>query len=310
MDHTDTSSKGTTEQLGPLLHTKTPVRTNPKTKRQTSAYTKGLMQISPIEARKHCDYSGWMKKRSSGIVAQWKPRLFVLRGRRLSYYYSETDTEEKGIIDISGHKVLGTTADPITSLSTVMTGKSTPSIKSAGTSAESSPNVARNSPGGAPFYFKLVPPKAGSSRAVQFTKPTVHVFQVDNITEGRKWMAEILKATIEHDLTSFETTNRQKTITLAKARARKERPPALKGTEDMDDVAELTEPAELAEHPTPHQEKDEQETGLNIQGLEFHDSDMNLQLGTGSVDVNSRIFQDDAEREDKDVTTSGKETPF
>ncbi|OCT47386.1 SAM domain family protein [Cladophialophora carrionii] len=307
MDQTDTSSKGTTEQLGPLLHTKTPVRTNPKTKRQTSAYTKGLLQISPTEARKTCDYSGWMKKRSSGIVAQWKPRLFVLRGRRLSYYYSETDTEEKGIIDISGHKVLGTAADPITSLSTVMTGKSTPSNKSAATSSETSPNVARGSPSGAPFYFKLVPPKAGSSRAVQFTKPTVHVFQVDNITEGRKWMAEILKATIEHDLTSFETTNRQKTISLAKARARKERPPALKGTEDQDEMGKL---AELPEQRTPQQEKGEQETGLNIQGLEFNDSDMNLQLGTGSADVNTRVFQDDAERETKDVTTSGKETPF
>ena len=276
VDNTDTSSKGTTDQLGPLLHTKTAVRTNPKTKRQTSAYTKGLMQISPAEARKHCDYSGWMKKRSTGLVAQWKPRLFVLRGRRLSYYYSENDSEEKGIIDISAHKVLGTTADPLTSLSSVMTGKSTPPVKSAGSSAEASPDVARGSPGGAPFYFKLVPPKAGSSRAVQVTKPTVHVFQVDNITEGRKWMAEILKATIEHDLTSYETTNRQKTISLAKARARKERPPALKGTE-----AEI---AELAEQHTPQEEKGEQETGLNIQGLEFNESNIDLQLGPAPKD--------------------------
>ncbi len=290
MDNTDTSSKGTTEQLGPLLHTKTAVRTNPKTKRQTSAYTKGLMQISPTEARKHCDYSGWMKKRSTGIVAQWKPRFFVLRGRRLSYYYSENDTEEKGIIDISAHKVLGTTADPLTSLSTVMTGKSTPPMKSAGSSADASPNIARGSPGGSPFYFKLVPPKAGSSRAVQFTKPTVHVFQVDNITEGRKWMAEILKATIEHDLTSYETTNRQKTISLAKARARKERPPALKGTEDS---AEGPEIAELAEQPTPHQEKDEQEAGLNIQGLEFNESNIDLQLGPAPADAATANFQND-----------------
>ncbi|KAJ9604093.1 polar growth protein [Cladophialophora chaetospira] len=290
IDNTDTSSKGTTEQLGPLLHTKTAVRTNPKTKRQTSAYTKGLMQISPAEARKHCDHSGWMRKRSTGIVAQWKPRLFVLRGRRLSYYYSENDTEEKGIIDISGHKVLGTTADPITSLSTAMIGKTTPSLKTAGSSAETSPNVTRGSPSGALFYFKLVPPKAGSSRAVQFTKPTVHVFQVDNITEGRKWMAEILKATIEHDLTSFETTNRQKTISLNKARARKERPPALKGTDDIEEAAEI---AELAEQPTPYEEKSEQETGLNIKGLEFNESDINLQLGPVLADGTVANFQSD-----------------
>lgn len=290
LDNTDTSSKGTADQLGPLLHTKTAVRTNPKTKRQTSAYTKGLMQISPTEARNHCDHSGWMRKRSTGLVAQWKPRLFVLRGRRLSYYYSENDTEEKGIIDISSHKVLVTTADPITSLSTVMTGKSTPSLKSAGSSADTSPNITRGSPSGAAFYFKLVPPKAGSSRAVQFTKPTVHVFQVDNITEGRKWMAEILKATIEHDLTSFETTNRQKTISLNKARARKERPPALKGTENIPEVAEV---AELAEQPTPYQEKSEQETGLNIKGLEFNESDINLQLGPMLADAQLATLQDD-----------------
>ncbi|EXJ67051.1 uncharacterized protein A1O5_09697 [Cladophialophora psammophila CBS 110553] len=288
MDNTDTSSKGTTEQLGPLLHTKTPVRTNPKTKRQTSAYTRGLLQISPAEARKHCDHYGWMKKRSSGIVAQWKPRLFILRGRRLSYYYSENDTEEKGIIDISGHKVLVTNADPITSFQVSITGtKSTPSIGATGSSTETSPSVTRNTSGGSPFYFKLVPPKAGSSRAVQFTKPTIHVFQVENITAGRKWMAEILKATIEHDLANFETTNRQKTISLAKARARKERPPALKGTEDI---------AELAEKPTPQEEKGEQDSGLNIKGLEFNELDMNLEISTGLTSGTTARPEDDAER--------------
>ncbi|OAP58950.1 hypothetical protein AYL99_06247 [Fonsecaea erecta] len=291
MDNTDTSSKGTTEQLGPLLHTKTPVRTNPKTKRQTSAYTRGLLQISPAEARKHCDHYGWMKKRSSGIVSQWKPRLFILRGRRLSYYYSENDTEEKGIIDISGHKVLVTTADPITSLQATITGaKSTPPISVSGSSTDTSPNATRNAGGSSPFYFKLVPPKAGASRAVQFTKPTIHVFQVENITAGRKWMAEILKATIEHDLANFETTNRQKTISLAKARARKERPPALKGTEDI---------AELAERPTPQEGKSEQESGLNIKGLDFNESDMNLQIGTGLMSGTTARPEDDADQEIK-----------
>ena len=49
---------------------------------------------SPEEARKTCDYHGWMKKKSSSLMTTWKPRLFILRGRRLSYYYAETDTEE------------------------------------------------------------------------------------------------------------------------------------------------------------------------------------------------------------------------
>ncbi|KAK6387697.1 polar growth protein [Exophiala oligosperma] len=287
MDNTDASSKGTTEHLGPLLHTKTAVRTNPKTKRQTSAYTRGLLQISPAEARKFCDYSGWMKKRSAGLIAQWKPRLFILRGRRLSYYYSEDDTEEKGIIDISGHKVLVANSDPITTLQATISG-STPSIGSTTPLSEKSPDVSRGSGGGAPFFFKLVPPKAGLSRAVQFTKPAVHVFQVDNINEGRKWMGEILKATIEHDLTSFETTNRQKTISLAKARARKERPPALKGTEEVEE-----EMAELPEKPTPLEEKDLNETGLNIQGLNFSESQINLSLTTGLSSATKSSHEDD-----------------
>lgn len=298
IDNTDTSSKGTTEHLGPLLHTRTTLRSIPKTKRQTSAYTKGLLQLSPAEARKDCDFHGWMKKRSTGIIAQWKPRLFILRGRRLSYYYSENDTEEKGIIDISGHKVLSATADPITSLQATITGvSSTPSLASTGSSAEVSPNLSRNPGGGAPFYFKLVPPKVGTSRAVQFTRPTVHFFQVDNIVEGRKWMGEILKATIEHDLSSFETTNRQKTITLAKARARKERPPALKGTEEVADE----EVAELAEKPTPQEEKDEQESGLNITGLDFSQSDVDLQLRAAPPDE-PQAKQEDTVDEEKPKT--------
>ncbi|EXJ85801.1 hypothetical protein A1O1_06170 [Capronia coronata CBS 617.96] len=282
IENTDASSKGTADQLGPLLHTKTTVRTNPKTKRQTSAYTKGLLPISPAEARKHCDHCGWMKKKSTGLMTQWKPRLFILRGRRLSYYYSETDTEEKGIIDISGHKVLSISTDPITALHATIAGGTSPSMAS-GSATDKSKGAPRHSGGTGPFFFKLVPPKAGSSRAVQFTKPTVHVFQVDNIAEGRKWMGEILKATIEHDLSSFETTNRQKTISLAKARARKERPPALKETADI---------AELAENPTPAEEKGLRESGLNIQGLGLNQSNIDLRLDVDFSEIKAGLGED------------------
>ncbi|KIX07662.1 uncharacterized protein Z518_02315 [Rhinocladiella mackenziei CBS 650.93] len=298
IDNTDTSSKGTTEQLGPLLHTKITTRTHPKTKRQTSAYTRGLLQISPAEARQHCDYHGWMKKRSTGLIAQYKPRLFILRGRRLSYYYSENDTEEKGVIDISGHKVLRASSDPISTLQATIAGNSsTPSIGSGGSSVENSPETSRNSSPATPFFFKLVPPRAGMSRAVQFTKPTTHVFQVDNIVEGRKWMGEILKATIEHDLSSFETTNRQKTVSLAKARARKERPPALKGTEDM------AEPAESAESQNSQEEKDPRESGLNIQGLDFDESDLNLQLETDKQGATEKGPEDNAVQDTQTIKT-------
>lgn len=287
VDSTDTLSKGTGEQLsatGPLLHTKTAVRTKPKTKQQTSAYRRGLLHLSPAEARQHCDHHGWMKKKSAGLMASWKPRLFILRGRRLSYYYSENDTEEQGIIDISGHKVLVANSDPIITIHATITGASLSPSVGAGSSPEKIlPNTPRTSGGGAPFYFKLVPPKAGASRAVQFTKPTVYYFQVDNINEGRKWMGEIMKATIEHDLSSFETTNRQTTISLAKARARKERPPALKGTENI---------SELAEQPTPGEEKGQQESGLNIQGLDFDESKIDLELDTNRLSGLQPVAED------------------
>ena len=257
VDNTDTSSKNT-DQLGSALSMKTSQKNRPKTKQQTSAYTKGLLKITPEEARQHCDYHGWMKKKSSSLMTTWKPRLFILRGRRLSYYYSEEDTEERGIIDISAHKVLAASSDPITTLHAQITGAAnTPYPASGNASTETSPEASKTT-GKAEanvFYFKLVPPKAGLSRAVQFTKPTIHYFQVETAAQGRKWMGEIMKATIEHDLSNLETTNKQKTISLAKARAQKQRPPFLMGTEDFNEKAVLV--------------NREAESGLNIKGLDL-----------------------------------------
>jgi hypothetical protein len=255
-DNTDTSSKGTDKVPSVAPTPKPSQRNRPKTKQQTSAYTKGLLKISPEEARKQCDYYGWMKKKSSTLMTTWKARLFILRGRRLSYYYSENDTEERGIIDISGHKVLVANSDPITTLHATLTGSKTSPFPSP-TSGEPSPTGSKSP--SQPFFFKLVPPKAGMSRAVQFTKPTIHYFQVDSTQIGRKWMGEIMKATIMHDLTTFETTNKQQTISLAKAKARKERPPALKNDDDV--------PPE-----TEKEDKENSETGLNISGLDIESS--------------------------------------
>jgi Variant SH3 domain/SAM domain (Sterile alpha motif)/PH domain len=256
IDNTDVSSKGT---AGSILSPQLSNRARPKAKKETSAYTRGLLSGTPAEARKTCDYSGWMKKKSSSLITTWKPRLFILRGRRLSYYYSEDDKMERGIIDISGHKVLAANSDVLVTIHAQVTGATSspvPGYPSQSTTANSS--AASRASGGAnsPFYFKLVPPKAGISRAVQFTKPTIHFFQVDSLNEGRKWMGEMMKATIEHDLSGFETTNRQKTISLAKARARKERPPALKEKDE-----------ENQENVVP--EKSVTADGLQISGLNF-----------------------------------------
>lgn len=203
-----------------------------KTKKETSAYTRGLLKVSPREAMADADYSGWMKKKSNTLMTTWKPRLFILKGRRLAYYYSEDDEQEKGLIDISFHRVLPADNEKLTGLHATLTGAgNTPTMPANTTVATLADAQARNDVDTTPdsiFIFKLVPPRAGLSRAVNFTKPTVHYFAVPNIKQGRLWMAALMKATIDRDDTQpVSTSYQQKTISLAKARAMRHRPPAL-----------------------------------------------------------------------------------
>ena len=231
-----------------------------RSKQATSAYTRGLMKKAPAEQIAECDYSGWMKKKSASIVGSWKPRLFVLQGRRLSYYYSENDKEEKGLIDISNHRVLPAENDKITGLHAQLTGAASPTspeyasslqtTAGANKTARPSPNPQADS---GLFIFKLVPPRQGLSKAVNFTKPVIHYFAVNSRQEGRLWMAALMKATIDHDSSGrVETSYNQETISLAKARARMERPPALKEGDDVN-AADVSEK--------------ENENGLQGQGL-------------------------------------------
>lgn len=220
----------------------TPKAARKKSKKETSAYTRGLLKISPKEAMKDCDYSGWMKKKSTNLMTTWKPRLFILKGRRLSYYYSENDTEEKGLIDISFHRVLPADQDRITGLHAQLTGamgSSTPN-NATQTTAQQDAAAAAAKDGVSPtadnnmFIFKLVPPRAGLSRAVTFTKPTVHYFAVENVAVARLWMAALMKATIEREGDGkVTTTYQQKTISLRKAREMRQRPPALRDDDDV-----------------------------------------------------------------------------
>lgn len=234
-----------------------------KSKKETSAYTQGLEKKSPREQMDGCEYSGWMKKRSSNLMTTWKPRLFILRGRRLSYYYSEDDTEERGLIDITAHRVLRADNDPIIALHATVTGSTAlpananPSEQQGG-GKHAMPGVLAsitNKEGSGPFFFKLIPPKMGNSRTVQFTKPATHYFQVDSLDEGRKWMAALMKATIELDLAQMETTNKQKTISLKQARIMNQRPPAL-----------MNPPAD----PDQLIEEDEEDPGLTIEALNLN----------------------------------------
>lgn len=263
-----TDGSGKADGILPLSRPRVPSKTSSKTKKHTSAYMRGLEKKSPQEQMAGCDYSGWMKKRSANLMTTWKPRLFVLRGRRLSYYYSENDTEERGLIDITAHRVLRADNDPLTTLHATITG-----AKASPTSPEGSMKLtienALDASGAkkaseSPFIFKLVPPK--TSRTVQFTKPTIHYFQVDSIKEGRLWMAALMKATIDRDLTMpVETTNKQKTISLKQARLMNQRPPALMEPEvPVIPQSEETEPVRPSEE---EKKEDVDESGLNIQGL-------------------------------------------
>ena len=217
-------------------------RTTRKTKQETSAYTRGLQKITPREAMKDADYTGWMKKRSANLMTTWKPRLFVLKGRRLAYYYSEDDDQERGLIDISFHRVLPADNERLTGLHATLTGVSSTPAMPAGShmttlaAADAERDPVKESD--AIFIFKLVPPRAGLSRAVNFTKPTVHYFAVPNIKQGRLWMAALMKATIDRDDTqAVTTTYQQKTISLAKARQMRHRPPALMNLDEGNDKA-------------------------------------------------------------------------
>ena len=278
-ESTDASSKGTS-----TVHTGlTPTSgTRRKSKKQTSAYMRGLEHRSPQEQMEGCDYSGWMKKKSSNIMTTWKPRLFVLRGRRLSYYYADTDAQEKGLIDISSHRVLPADHDIITGFHAAVTGaKSSPVSPAtahtptlAAKDAASLPESTLQKPSSdSIFIFKLVPPRSGLSRAVNFTKPTIHYFAVDNIKQGRLWMAALMKATIDRDETQpITTTYQQPTISLAKAKELRHRPPALMNLEEKAEGIE--------EGPKSD------ETGLNIRGLDVEKQGEGLdQKRTGSLGV-------------------------
>lgn len=279
LESTDAAAPGTNGNLGSLISSNGTTRR--KSKKNTSAYIRGLEKKSPQEQMVDCDYSGWMKKKSSNLMTTWKPRLFVLRGRRLSYYYAESDDQEKGLIDISSHRVLPADTDRITGLHATITGASASPTSPANTQASTAAaaDAAAQSDGTPPkpggdtmFIFKLVPPRTGLSRAVNFTKPTVHYFAVDNIQQGRLWMAAMMKATIDRDESKpITTTYQQKTISLAKAKAMRQRPPALMGQDDKRQ--------RLGDGPASD------DTGLNILGLDFDESGSIVRKQTSSLDI-------------------------
>ncbi|EPS41407.1 hypothetical protein H072_4693 [Dactylellina haptotyla CBS 200.50] len=203
-------------------------------KQNTSAYLEGLREVTPSQAAEEADFSGWMKKRgSSAVVATWKSRFFVLKGRRLSYFYSMDDTKERGLIDITSHRVLPAADDRLVSLhaSVAAITSSTPASQASSANPgnnSSGPHLPPTPPsrGGGWFTFKLVPPAPGAAKGVMFTPPKLHYFATDSKQIGREWMAAFMKATIDRDESApVISTFSANTISLAKARAMRARPP-------------------------------------------------------------------------------------
>lgn len=189
------------------------------------------------------------------------------------------------MIDITAHRVLRADQDPIIALHATITGSTAlpananNTVDTPGGTKLTTPSVIQSlttKDGNGPFFFKLVPPKSGNSRTVQFTKPATHYFQVDNVQQGRLWMAALMKATIERDLgQAVESTNKQKTISLKQARLMNQRPPELM-------------PASGSTKTSQTINEEEEEAGLQLEGLNLSQSDANSFEDTnGSLDINN-----------------------
>ena len=155
---------------------KSMVTGNRNGKSQTSAFQEGIRSITPDEAIKDAEISGWMFKRGNLSIGSWKQRFFTLHKTRLSYYVTTKDTKEKGLIDITSHRVLPAT-EAEDKLSAVYAA----------------------SAGYGRFCFKLIPPAPGSRKGLTFTQQKVHYFAVETREEMRNWMSALMKATIELD---------------------------------------------------------------------------------------------------------------
>ncbi|KAI3404027.2 BOI2 [Candida oxycetoniae] len=150
-------------------------------KSKTSAFTEGIRDITPEEAIKTAGYSGYMSKRSGNTFA-WRTRYFTLHGTRLSYFSSLKDKKEKGLIDITAHKVI-----PIN--------VNAEDVEKADKYAAmvASTTFAGN------YCFKIVPPAPGFKKGLTFTQPKIHYFAVESENEMRGWIKALMTATIDID---------------------------------------------------------------------------------------------------------------
>lgn len=169
-------------------------------KLKTSAFTEGIREINPDEAIKSSNFSGWMAKKSGNSLG-WRSRYFTLHGTRLSYYTSLRDRREKGLIDITAHKVL-----PISTEG------------DSNTSNDKYIALYASLTGFGRYCFKLVPPAPGFKKGLTFTQPKTHYFAVETQDEMRGWLKALMTATIDiDDSVPVVSSCNTPTVTLAKA---------------------------------------------------------------------------------------------
>lgn len=164
-------------------------------KLKTSAFQEGIRNITPDEAIKTANYSGFMAKRSGNNLS-WRSRYFTLHGTRLSYFTSLKDKKEKGLIDITAHKVIPIDTD----------------------GEDKYVALYAASTGLGRYCFKILPPAPGFKKGLTFTQPKIHFFAVETIEEMRGWLKALMTATIDIDdsvpvISSYSTP----TVSLAKA---------------------------------------------------------------------------------------------
>lgn len=169
-------------------------------KLKTSAFTEGIREITPDEAIKAATFSGWMAKKS-GSTLGWRSRYFTLHGTRLLYFTSLRDKRERGLIDITAHKVL-----PVNSET------------DSGSSNDKYIALYAASTGYGRYCFKLVPPAPGFKKGLTFTQPKTHYFAVESQEEMRSWLKALMTATIDIDDTvPVVSSCSTPTVTLSKA---------------------------------------------------------------------------------------------
>ncbi|PVH16223.1 uncharacterized protein CXQ87_004094 [Candidozyma duobushaemuli] len=169
-------------------------------KSKTSAFQEGIRDITPDEAIKTSSFSGWMSKKS-GSTLGWRSRYFTLHGTRLSYFTNLRDKREKGLIDITAHKVIPISTD--------------------GDSASSNDKyiaLYAASTGLGRFCFKIVPPAPGFKKGLTFTQPKTHFFAVETQEEMKGWLKALMTATIDiDDSVPVVSSCNTPTVSLAKA---------------------------------------------------------------------------------------------